>query len=85
MKRLLRFGIFAAIAAAVFKMVASKKAEWDDLTEDQVRDKLQSKLSGRVPPEKLDDIQDKVVGKMKSRGKLRDNVNGPVSSVEGDL
>jgi hypothetical protein len=57
---------------AVAKLVTAKKAEWQGLTESQVREKLDSRLPGRMPDEKRADVADKVVSKMRERGALRE-------------
>jgi hypothetical protein len=70
MKKLFKLGLFAAIVAAIYKTVAAKKEEWSGLSETQVRDKLSDKLSDRMPADKLEKVQDKVVGAMRDMGKL---------------
>lgn len=70
MKRLFKFGLFAAMVAGLAKVAATKKAEWQGLTETEVRDKLQGKLGDKVPDDKLNQITDKVVDTMRQRGVL---------------
>lgn len=70
MKKLFKFGLFAAMVAGLAKVAASKKAEWQGLTETQVRDKLQGKLADKMPDDKVNQISDKVVEKMRQRGVL---------------
>jgi hypothetical protein len=72
MKKLFRLAIFGALVAFAIKMLMAKKQEWQGLSEPEVRSKLDSTLGTRVPPEKLDEIQDKVVGKMREHGVLRE-------------
>ncbi len=72
MKKLIKLLVLGGIIAAIVKLVQSKKAEWEGLTETEVRSKLDSKLSPKMPPEKLEKIQDNVVGVMRARGKLRE-------------
>ncbi len=73
MKKLLKFGIFAAIVAGIVRFVATQKAEWQNLSETELRAKMESKMSGRMPPEKLEQMQDKVVSTMRARGMLRED------------
>ena len=70
MKRLFKLLVFAGIVTAAYKFIAAQKAEWQGLTESEVRAKLEHKLSDRVPEEKLGQIQDNVVTKMREMGKL---------------
>lgn len=70
MKKLFKLGLFAAVIGGVIKLVSSKKAEWQGLSEPEVRDKLHSKLDTKMPAEKVDKIGDKVVEKMRDRGSL---------------
>ncbi len=70
MKKLFKFAIFAALVTGVVKMVSAQKAEWQGLSESQVRSKLHDKLDDRMPADKVDEIGDKIVGKMRERGVL---------------
>ena len=70
MKKLFKLGLVVALIGGVVKLVSSQKAEWQGLSEPEVRDKLHSKLDAKIPPEKVDAIGDKVVDKMRQRGSL---------------
>ncbi len=70
MKKLFKLAVFAGIVMAVIKVVEAKKAEWQGLTETQVREKLHSRLDDKMPAEKIDEFGDKVVEKMRQRGVL---------------
>ncbi|MEE9581313.1 MAG: hypothetical protein V3W36_00070 [Acidimicrobiia bacterium] len=70
MKKLIKFAMIVGAIAAAARLVGSKKAEWEGLTEAQVRGKLDERLPDRVPDEKRAMVADKVVEKMRSRGKL---------------
>ncbi|MEA2000685.1 MAG: hypothetical protein U9N84_02170 [Actinomycetota bacterium] len=67
------------------KLVTARKAEWQGLTESQVRDKLDSRLPGRMPDEKRAAVADKVVSKMRGRGVLREHdvATAPGSAEDG--
>jgi len=79
-KKLLKMAVIVGGIAAVAKIVTAKKAEWQGLTESQVREKLDSQLPSRMPDEKRADVADKVVSKMRERGALReqDEATAPV-------
>ncbi len=70
MKRLFRLALLAALVFGIYKLMEEKK-NWTGLTEDEAREKLNTKLSPRVPPEKLEQVTDQIVDQMKARGVLR--------------
>lgn len=74
MKKLFKLGLLAAVVGAVYKAISAKKEEWHDLSEDEVRGKLNDKLGERVPEDKLEKIGDKVVGAMRDKGHLREDI-----------
>lgn len=71
MKKMFKIGLLAAAVGTVYKVISAKKEEWNNLSEAEVRGKLSDKLSSKVPDDKLQLIGDKVVGKMRDRGRLR--------------
>lgn len=70
MKTLFRLALIAAIAFGIMKLLEEKK-NWEGLTEDEARSRINEKLSPRVPAEKLDQVTDQIVTQMKARGVLR--------------
>lgn len=74
MKKLLFIVLLIGIVAAIVKVLADQRAEWSNLSEDEVRIKIQAKLGTRVPEEKLEVIQDNVVSAMRGRGMIREEV-----------
>ena len=74
MKKLFKLALVGAIVTAVVKTVAAKKAEWQGLTESQVREKLTGKLGDKMPGEKVDEIGTKIVDAMRQRGVLSEEV-----------
>ena len=68
MKTLVKLALVVGAVAVAAKLVAAKKAEWQGLSESEVRAKVGSRLPGRVPDEKRGEIADKVVAKMRARG-----------------
>lgn len=71
MKKFVKLVLIVGGVTLLAKLVTAKKSEWRDLTESDIREKLDSRLAGRVPDEKRDAIADKVVSKMRERGVLR--------------
>lgn len=71
-KLVLIVGVIAVIAKFVAAKMAGKMAEWEGLTESEVRAKLESGLPKKVPGEKRAAVADKVVAGMRERGALRD-------------
>ena len=86
MKKLLKLALMVGGMAAVAKIVTAKKAEWQGLTEPEVREKLDSRLPDRMPDEKRAAVADKVVSKMRQRGVLRElnETTAPAPAEEGD-
>ncbi|MCP4309039.1 MAG: hypothetical protein GY926_07190 [bacterium] len=70
MKKLLKVALVVGAITAVAKLVTAKKAEWQGLTESQVREKLDSQLPDRMPDDKRAEVSDKVVSKMRERDML---------------
>ena len=84
-KNLLKVALVVGGMTAVAKLVTAKKAAWQGLTESQVREKLDSRLPGRMPDEKRAGVADKVVSKMRDRGALReeDEATAPAPTGNG--
>lgn len=76
MKKLFKIALLAGIVVGILKLKAAKD-KLHGMTEEEVRAKLDSKMSGKVPPEKAEFISDTVIGKMRQRGVLREE---PVST-----
>ena len=70
MKKLIKLAFLIAIVVAVAKALEAKKAEWEGMTETDVRAKLDARLPEQMPAEKRAEIADKVVGKMREKGVL---------------
>ncbi len=70
MKKLIKLALMVGAVAVAARFVGAKKAEWEGLSESQVRDKLDARMPDRVPDEKRAVVADKVVAAMRSRGKL---------------
>ncbi len=83
MKKLIKLALIVGVVAFAAKLVAAKKSEWHGLTESEVRDKLDSRLPGKVPDAKRAVIADKVVSKMRERGVLREEPEAS-SETEAD-
>ena len=82
MKKLLKLALLMGGIAAVAKLVSAKKADWQGLTESEVRAKLDARLPDRMPPAKQAAVADKIVTTMRHRGVLREEEAG--SEAEGD-
>jgi hypothetical protein len=76
MKKLFTFGLFAALVTGAVKFVSTRKAEWQGLTESEIRTKLHAKLDAKVPGDKVDQMADKIVDGMRKRGVLGEEVPG---------
>ncbi len=86
MKKLVKLALIIGVIAVLAKVVAAKMANWQGLTETEVRDKLASRLPKWVPGEKRAEIADEVVAGMRERGVLRDDEEPTVdASTDGGL
>jgi hypothetical protein len=72
MKKVLKLALLVGGVAAVAKLMGAKKAEWQGLSESDVRSKLDARLPDKVPADKRNAIADKVVGTMRERGVLKE-------------
>ncbi len=85
MKKLIKLALVIGAVAVAARLIGAKKAEWEGLSESQVRVKLDARLPDRVPDDKRVAVADKVVAAMRSRGKLVEDKaasdgDGPVES-----
>ena len=83
-KRLIGLALIFGAVAAVAKLMATKKAEWQGLSESEARQKVEERLPSRVPEEKRAAVADKVVTRMRERGVLLEEPVEPVSDAEGE-
>ena len=88
MKKLIKLALVVGAIAVAARLVEAKRAEWEGLTESQVRDMLDARMPDRVPDKKRAAVADKVVATMRSRGKLVEdeasNHDGPVETDSDD-
>ncbi len=84
MKKLLKLALLMGGIAAVARLVSAKKADWQGLTESEVRAKLDARLPDRMPPEKQAAVADKIVTTMRDRGVLRAEESAPGLVDDGD-
>ncbi len=84
MKKLIKLALVVGAVAVAARLIGAKKAEWEGLTESQIRDKLDARIPDRVPDKKRAAVADKVVAAMRFRGKLIEDKtsdgDGPVES-----
>ena len=85
MKKLMKLVLIVGGVAFAAKVVAAKKSKWRGLTESVVREKLDSRLPGRISDEKRAAVADKVVSKMRERGVLREQEEPSASSESGGV
>ncbi|MBT8211687.1 MAG: hypothetical protein KJN71_00945 [Acidimicrobiia bacterium] len=71
MKTLFKLAFLVGLGALVVKGLEAKK-EWTGLTETELRTKLSDKIGDKVPDDKLEEISNKVVDKMRDTGRLAD-------------
>ena len=71
-KRLLLIAAVVLIVLALKKASEQDRSEWQGLSESEARSKLAAKLPNRIPADKRTEISDKIVGKMRERGVIRE-------------
>ncbi len=85
LKKLIKLALVVGAVAVAARLISAKKAEWEGLTESQIRDKLDARIPDRVPEKKRAAVADKVVAAMRFRGKLvEDKTSDGDDPVESD-
>lgn len=69
MKALIKLAVLGAAVFAIFKLRETKRYFMVG-TEDELRDRVRGKFADRVPPEKLSEVEDKVVEFARDKGTL---------------
>lgn len=69
-KKLIGLAIFEGAVAVTSKVLTAKKSEWQGLSESEVRQKVETRISSRVPEDKRAAVADRVVATMRDRGLL---------------
>ena len=83
-KRLIVLLVLVALVAACAKAKAQRESEWHGLTEREARDRLASKLPGKIPDDKREAISDKVIATMREKGVLsEDDADAEEADVVG--
>ena len=83
MKKFLLLIAALGFLALLAKMAAARKAEWQNLSEAEVRERIDTKLAPRVPDDKRAMIADKAVSRMRERGMFKDEP-APVDTSESE-
>ncbi len=69
MKGLVRLAFLGALVAGIVKMMSMKR-HFMEGTEEELRDRVRDKFADRVPPEKLSEVESKVIEFARRRGTL---------------
>lgn len=72
MKKLLLIVGLIAVAALIAKKRGTGRADWQGLTEEEARQRLNDRFPNRMPEEKRDAVTDKIVSKMRDKGVIVD-------------
>lgn len=70
MKKLVKLALVVGGVAVASKVAGAKRAEWQGLTEPQVREKMDARLPQEMPEDKRQMVIDKVVSGLRDRGML---------------
>ncbi len=75
MKRLLLAAVVLGLVALAMKKKCSQQREqWHGLSETDVREKLDQRLPSRIPDDRRVAMTDRIVGQMRDRGVIVDEV-----------
>ncbi len=83
MKKLVKLGLIVGVIVVLAKIVTAKKAKWGDLTESEIRHKLETRLPKRMSGEKRAAVVDKLVSKMREKGALLEEEEPSESAPTG--
>ena len=70
MKKLFKIGLFLAVFTGIAKLIESQMAQWQGLSESEVRAKLHTKLDDKIGADKVNEMGDGIVKMMREKGKL---------------
>lgn len=70
MKKLLFVSVLIALIAFLVRKAMADRTEWEGLSEDDLRDRLDQRLPSQIPDEKRQAIADTIVTKMRDRGAI---------------
>ena len=73
MKKLLFFAALIGLIAVLARKAMADREQWEGLTEDDLRNRLDQRLPTQIPGEKRQAIADSIVTKMKDRGAIADS------------
>jgi hypothetical protein len=77
--------VFIGIVAAAVKFLVTKRDEYAGLTEDEAREKMESKLTPRFGEEKAGEIAGQVIPVLKDRGIIKSNGAESVADEVSDM
>ena len=86
MKKLLFLAALIGLIVAASRKAQVDREQWEGLTEDEVRSRLDQRLPNQIPGEKRQMITDKIVTKMKDRGTISDetiDADEPIDLADG--
>ena len=73
MKKLVLIVILIGVIAAIAQKMKLDREQWQGLTEDELRNRLEQRFPSAMPEEKREAVTNKVVDKMRGRGMLADD------------
>ena len=76
MKKLMFLAALIGAAIYLSKRSTLDRSQWEGLSEEDVRSRLDERLPHQIPEDKRQMITDKIVDKMKDRGALGSSAEG---------
>lgn len=75
MKKLMIMAGVIALAIYIAKRTTIDREQWEGLTEDDLRNRLDERLPHQIPDDKRQMITDRIVEKMRDRGALGESAD----------
>jgi len=83
-KQLTLLVVVLLLVLAAKRAKSQRQAAWHGLSETEARAKLDQKLSARIPDDKRQIVTDKIVGTMRDRGILAEDLEPSSTSAAGE-
>ena len=85
MKKLLFLAALIGVIAFIARKAATDREQWEGLTEDELRSRLDERLPHQIPDDKREMITETILTKMKDRGAIAEetiDIDEPIDLAE---
>lgn len=84
MKKFILVALVIGVIVALGKKQSRDRAEWQGMSEEQVRTKLGDRLPNKMPDEAKAAVTDKIVDKMREKGAIIDLTDSATDDTDAD-